>query len=810
MLARGTVTGDLMDLPLKRISVSDFRRLEGLRAFPLDAPIVLIHGPNGAGKTSVLSALELALTGEIRSMLRQDPRYIAHLPFRGRDYATVRAEVADSLSRSGDAGPLTVGGDRVDGLPALSDDMSRFFAERCFLDQASLGRLLELYQHREGRAESALARFVNELLGLEHLDALREGLHDATDLRRLKNLCPSLAEADAAIKSAEKELSRSTGDLEVMRTRQGENLQRLFSLLDELGIGEAIADPLDLASIGDLLIEADPREDLQPMRDRSQRLVYLTGRIGALNELPSGQRLANLQELILEAQTSLDEWEATHGSDIAQWREAAQSFGITDDPEESPVLERIIERADATELRRRQLLSDRASANGLLLERQAALVGIEQQLQGAREVAGTFVEALAALRPHVLDDLCPICDRDYGEVGRLSLAEHLNQKIDELTRHGERLANLQSARLRADGDVSASHSLIAQLESQLGALESEEVVQARRGAAKRLQVRAAELYPRLEERRAIVARLRTAQAQIDELRRIGSEVEAVRAEIREHAEAINVDVEEGAPMLQALEAMLSFSEAELASLEARADLAAAARDVVAIVQSLERDIADQLKRVAGIASSRAGLERSLAEARRRQAVARGVSDAALRARELIVQRVFTQSLNDVWRDVFTRLAPREPYVPTFGIPHSTRNSMEVVLETRHTSGATAGAPQMMLSAGNLNTAALSLFIALHLAVDPLVPCLVFDDPVQSMDEIHVAQFAGLMRVLAKRHRRQVVVAVHERELFDYLSLELSPAFLGDELITIELGHRADDEDEGVTRHTWTPDVALAG
>ena len=116
---------------------------------------------------------------------------------------------------------------------------------------------------------------------------------------------------------------------------------------------------------------------------------------------------------------------------------------------------------------------------------------------------------------------------------------------------------------------------------------------------------------------------------------------------------------------------------------------------------------------------------------------------------------------------------------------------------------------MMLSAGNLNTAALSLFLALHLAMQPVVPCLVFDDPVQAMDEVHVAQFAGLIRILAKQHDRQVVIAVHERELFDYLTLELSPAYEGDELITIELGERAADEDEGITRHRWTPDPAIA-
>ena len=90
-----------------------------------------------------------------------------------------------------------------------------------------------------------------------------------------------------------------------------------------------------------------------------------------------------------------------------------------------------------------------------------------------------------------------------------------------------------------------------------------------------------------------------------------------------------------------------------------------------------------------------------------------------------------------------------------------------------------------------------------------MPCLVFDDPVQSMDEVHITQFAGLMRVLSKRHGRQVIIAVHERELFEYLALELSPAFEGDELITIELGAPADDAGSGVKRVSWTPDPAIA-
>src|SRR3972149_2981590 len=165
-------------LPIRRLTVSDFRRIEGTRELPFDAPVVLIHGPNGTGKTSVLSALELALTGRIQSMERQSDRYRAHLPFFGQPYATVRAIVAETLQTGMPGAPLTVSGARLEGTPAFNDAAANFYAERCYLDQTSLGRLLDLYQAREGTEETALEKFVNELLGLEKLDSLRSGLSD--------------------------------------------------------------------------------------------------------------------------------------------------------------------------------------------------------------------------------------------------------------------------------------------------------------------------------------------------------------------------------------------------------------------------------------------------------------------------------------------------------------------------------------------------------------------------------------------------------------------------------------------------------
>jgi exonuclease SbcC len=116
----------------------------------------------------------------------------------------------------------------------------------------------------------------------------------------------------------------------------------------------------------------------------------------------------------------------------------------------------------------------------------------------------------------------------------------------------------------------------------------------------------------------------------------------------------------------------------------------------------------------------------------------------------------------------------------------------------------------MLSAGNLNTAALTLFLALHLSVARKLPWLILDDPVQSMDDVHISQFAALLRSVSKGLDRQVILAVHDRALFDYLVLELSPAFQDDRLITVELSRTTDGKSIAYPQIlTFRPEKAIA-
>ena len=190
-------------------------------------------------------------------------------------------------------------------------------------------------------------------------------------------------------------------------------------------------------------------------------------------------------------------------------------------------------------------------------------------------------------------------------------------------------------------------------------------------------------------------------------------------------------------------------------------------------------------------------------------IARSLYKRVLDVRTSIVERTFNDSLNGLWGNLFTRLAPEENFIPAFVLPEKPTGLFEVALETLYRRGQKGGSPQAMLSAGNLNTAALTLFLALHLSLDPKLPWLLIDDPVQSMDELHISQFAALLRTLSKQSGRRIVIAIHERPLYDYLTLELSPAFPADKLITVELARNALGETiSRAKHHLWQEDRAI--
>ena len=137
-----------MTARLEFITLTNFRSVRGTITVPLDAPVVLIHGPNGSGKTSILYGIELALTGEIPELKRADPDYLSYLVHRGAP----RAMVEVSQRGRGDdhsPGEVQITQGKVDKIALLKPATAKFFSERCYLAQATLGRLLEIYQNTD-------------------------------------------------------------------------------------------------------------------------------------------------------------------------------------------------------------------------------------------------------------------------------------------------------------------------------------------------------------------------------------------------------------------------------------------------------------------------------------------------------------------------------------------------------------------------------------------------------------------------------------------------------------------------------------
>ncbi|MHA7275549.1 AAA family ATPase [Arthrobacter sp. Hz1] len=803
----------MSDVPIQNLMVSDFRRIEGTRVLPFDAPVVLIHGPNGTGKTSVLSALELALTGSVRSMERQDDRYMAHLPFLGQAYATVRADVAEYLQAGLPGVPMTVGGSRIDGPCALSDKVAQFYSERCYLDQASLGRLLEFYQTRVGNEESALAKFVSELLGLEKLDALRDGLSDANDLRLLKKLAAGIEDAAAKAKQAGVELGRESEILSQAKTELSQaraaTREVVAAVIPEVTGDVADSELLRLAQVA--LGDDQTRVDPAKTEELHQELVALGGRISALSERPSTRRIHEARKALAAATAEHKMWDKTEGATVRAWEAAARTAGVRLPNEPRYAVEQAATLVQNDLVHFANIRTKVELVRGKLDADTSELNSSETRLSNAHEHSSALVEGLIALRTVVdSNNVCPVCDRDYSEVDGSTLAAYIESKLAELTVHGQQLLSLRTGRDQLAAKVTRAGSEYSHLVGQLPTADEQQALEDRQVMIVELAAQVEEIELAISRGADLAQRVRKFQLDFDSLDAASSESRYIEAELIRYAALLDVAPFSATEAFQgSWSQLLGQAETEVERVRELTSLhRSVAFESQRFAKAVERESV-AIHRVAELVERKTRWEGRVAEAKRRQTVAKEVHDAATRARTTIVQRVFTDSLNEVWKNVFTRLAPSEGFIPKFGIPKATKTTLDIKLETTHRNGTAGGPPQMMLSAGNLNTAALSLFLALHLAVRPIMPCLVFDDPVQAMDEVHVSQFAGLIRVLAKQHGRQVVIAVHERELFDYLTLELSPAYEGDELITIELGERATDDDEGITRHTWKPDVAIA-
>ena len=420
---------------------------------------------------------------------------------------------------------------------------------------------------------------------------------------------------------------------------------------------------------------------------------------------------------------------------------------------------------------------------------------IDEEISRLPATAGSLGATLSELSSFIDGDICPVCERDFFELERGSLAKHVQAKVGRLSASAERLLALGRSRSEQQVTVERLEGEIEALETRV--IDTKALAEIDRLAAdfNQAAMELDELVATLAEGSRLRARDVAARRALSAAHSRDIALTAARETLNEFALSLGtIELSDEETFESANSRIEHLLARESTRLQERLTQRRRGNDLVATIKS-------NLARRAEIESTignyeelrhRAADALQRGQALREQGIA--IRKAVDTVRSSIIRSEFNDRLNRVWRDLFVRLAPGEPFVSAFWIPEVTTQRLQPKLITEYRdSGEPGGTPGAMLSTGNLNTAALTLFIALHLSVPKTLPWLIFDDPVQSMDDMHVTHFASLLRTLSKEHDRQVIISVHDRQLFEYLKLELSPAFADDSLLTLELSRRVPRE-----------------
>lgn len=787
-----------MNPRLKSLSIHNFRSISGRVVIPLDAQVVLVHGTNGMGKTSLMSAIELGLTGSI-AHLEDQSKYHDFLTNIDTPGGSIQLTVEGMNGRSTGAGQVTFAPGSFDATPALNATDASFFSERCYLPQAVLGRLLDIYDQKKA-ANSRLTEFVKELLRLDALDALVDGLDHAFNVTRIRKLAPVYKQLEEARDLLNKQLERERSSVDSARQATTQRISRLNDLLAVLDRNAVpVGSGFDVAALRARVGDRDrDQAELSSVTQQSSEVSSLLSRLEQTSAGSADAAIAALERDVAAIGSRYETWLNGQGAQITQALDDLREFHSELSPLDGSSVEDQVRDALSWAIvevdRCQRLLDQHGTASQQLtaarttIQRATTRISeINQALEAGAKDARTLAAALASIAPHVEGDLCPVCNRDYAEVDSASLTAHIAATIANLTSEAGRLQAFSTERASeserlttARRDEATAERLVLQPDGLIDLRQRQSTISSIRSRLESLKEDAAHgqsLFVRLDSaRRSLAATRRAGLQSASLLPEINALVQIATGQPTTNfsglREALEAASEALSGRLNTVQAALSSRVAVETELEQYAHEAQLLSDRVARTTELE-----------GRLAMMTGAFSSIGEVRERAKI---IATAATQVRSGIVRDVFSGSLNKVWRDLFIRLAPNEQFVPQFRLPDRGGGKVEAVLETFHRSGQVSGPPGAMLSQGNLNTAALTLFLALNLSVPSQLPWLVLDDPVQSMDDVHIAQFAALLRTYSKGLGKQVVIAVHERALFDYLTLELSPAFAGDSLITVEI------------------------
>ena len=380
-----------------------------------------------------------------------------------------------------------------------------------------------------------------------------------------------------------------------------------------------------------------------------------------------------------------------------------------------------------------------------------ALRGDEEDIAGKDEPE-TRQEGTTRLLEAALAELegntCPVCRRDYGELKAGTLRSALEAAL------AGQLGSMQAARDRAEEQAARVKRRAGLVEAHLG------------------------------------------------LGRVSEEAGAITASLLADVEALGLPAELVQGPVATLEGRLRelHEQVSAGGIEVlRRRIEAFKRAAEAAVH-LERQVDELETKRRALRERETRMEAVLEDAKR-------VHTAAAGATRTILNRVFEDAggVNQLWGWIFSRLARGELFVPRFSTDIVRR---KLAIRTQLAADGVPTSythPHAVLSSANANTAALAIFLALHLADADSIPVVVLDDPVQSMDDVHVIELAALLRALVNERGRQLVLAVHERALYEYMKSELGPVGPHQSMCAVSLERCGRSTSLSCERLEWKPD-----
>jgi len=342
------------------------------------------------------------------------------------------------------------------------------------------------------------------------------------------------------------------------------------------------------------------------------------------------------------------------------------------------------------------------------------------------------VKRLAALARLALDDLgdhCPVCGQTHD---REHTVRHLRELISSAS---------------DGGTVSAP-------DEQLSALNARRSAVQQRLEGVRLQRRSLEDDRRERDAQRSVLVVRLTDMGIDTGHDIAAQLQARRTEAEASLRAVTNLLAEGE--------QLSLNIVRLGEGKRREELMAERADLVS-----------RLEHASAKAESQ---DRTHAEA--------GKIIDGLRNASLLVTRRQIEQIAPLFQRIYSRIDPHPTFRTTQIIADMERGKGHLLVGIADPD---AGSQQYdagpVLSSSQLNSYAVSLFLAMNLALPaPALGVTVLDDPLQSLDSINLL---GLVDVLRRfRAHRQIIVSTHEERLMGLLQRKLRPVRQGERMISI--------------------------